>query len=336
MTRILFILMMGFLSLTACDKVFEAEPENNPVALFEYLWTDFDQHYGPFEERQIDWDELYDLYRPQVSASMNDEELYGVITSMLGHLDDGHINLTVPHKKVFNANFIRNHEVDKTLFDLEMIKINYLEHGFKSLEDDGYVYGKIKGQNIGYIYFDYVSDNFFALHDFLNDHATSLGIIIDLRHNQGGDFTYCFSEMGRLVDQEREVFQSRTKNGPGKEDYTPWYSWSISPSGVYFNKPIVVLTDRYTISAGERSVMALSILPNVTVIGDTTCGAHSTVIGRELANGWYYSVSTQNTRLTDGQSYEGIGLAPDIVIKNLQSEIDNGIDRTLQAAIDRF
>ena len=24
------------------------------------------------------------------------------------------------------------------------------------------------------------------------------GLIIDLRHNDGGDFTYCFSEIGRL------------------------------------------------------------------------------------------------------------------------------------------
>lgn len=329
------IIILSFL-LISCEIFLEPEPKNNPEAVFENLWNTFNESYGPFEERDIDWDALYARYRPQVTSTTSDEQLYAVITAMLAQLDDGHVQLVSPNKPIFNSNYLRNNKIDDALFNLDVIRNNYLESGYRQLNDNGYVYGKIKGKNIGYIFFDYIGDNFFILNRFLDENLSSDGIIIDLRHNQGGDFTYCFSEIGRLTNQRREVFQSRTKNGPGKNDFTPWHMWSINPSGAYFNKPIVVLTDRYTISAGERSVMAFMTLPNVTVMGDTTSGAHSTMIGRELANGWYYTIATQNTLLFDGKSYEGIGLAPKVFSKNSITEINNGIDRTLQRAIDSF
>ena len=55
-----------------------------------------------------------------------------------------------------------------------------------------------------------------------------------------------------------------------------------------------------TISAGERAVMAFDVLPNVMLVGETTNGAHGTNIGRELANGWFYTLVTQKVELSDG------------------------------------
>ncbi|MEX0985872.1 MAG: S41 family peptidase [Bacteroidales bacterium] len=181
-----------------------------------------------------------------------------------------------------------------------------------------------------------MGENFFHFNDFLEKYTDADGYIVDLRHNKGGNFTYCFSEMGKLTDRERFVFRSKTKNGKGTNDYTPWKEWYIEPSGEYINKPIVVLTDRFTISAGERVVMAFNTLPNVVTMGDTTNGAHGTMIGRELANGWYYTLVPQKVELYDGKSYEGIGLVPDVVVRNDISEISSGIDRTLQAAINEL
>ncbi len=82
--------------------------------------------------------------------------------------------------------------------------------------------------------------------------------------------------------------------------------------------------------------MGFRVLPNVTVVGDTTNGAQSKLIGRELANGWFYSMATQKVMLGDSLSYEGIGLPPDIVLKNTLDEINVGIDRTLGYAIDEL
>lgn len=331
--KVIGLLLVFFLS--GCEKMFIEPPKNNPEAIFENLWNTFNEEYAPFEERKVNWDSIYNVYRPLVKSNTTDDELFQIISDMLKVFDDGHISLTAPNRQVFYSNRIRREKIDDELFNKQVIK-TYLESDFKTGIDESYIYGKIKNQNVAYIFFDYVGDNWFVLDDFLNKYNNVNGYIIDLRHNQGGDFTYCFSEIGRLTNQSRYVFRSKTKNGKGKNDYTEWKQWYIEPKGNFVNKPIILLADRYTISAGERSVMAFKTLPNVTFIGDTTNGAHGTMIGRELANGWYYSLVPQKVELYDGKSYEGIGLAPDIYIKNQLSEILQGTDKTLEYAIDQL
>lgn len=319
---------------TGCETLFLEEPSGNPEDVFENLWTTFHEEYAPFEERNVDWEAQYETYRPKVKAGTMEDELFDILSQMLASLDDGHVSLSAPGRNVFFSNRIRQLRIDDELFDLSVVKDRYLESGYREGEEQSYLYGKIKGRNTGYIFFDYVGPNFSALNDFLNEHRDMEGFVIDLRHNQGGDFTYCFSEMGRLTTERRYVFRSRTRNGKGKNDYTDWHEWYIEPSGEFTDKPIMVLTDRHTISAGERTVMAFKTLPNVTLVGDTTNGAHGTMIGRELANGWYYSLVPQKVELFDGKSYEGIGLAPDIFVKNRFDEILLGTDRVLETALE--
>lgn len=319
---------------SGCEKLFVEEPANNPVAVFGNLWTTFNEEYAPFEERKVDWEAEYANFRTKVTEQTTDDELFNVLSQLLATLDDGHVSLTAPGKDIFFSNKIRQEKTNDELFDLMVIKSNYLENGFREGDETSYVYGKIKNKNLGYIFFDHVGENFFIMNNFLSEFESADGLIFDFRHNQGGDFTYCFSEMGRLTNEKRFVFQSKTKNGKGKNDYTEWKKWFIEPAGKYIEKPVVVLTDRYTISAGERSVMAFKTLPNVTLMGDTTNGAQGTMIGRELANGWFYSLVPQKVELYDGKSYEGIGLAPDILVKNQLTEIESGTDKTLETAIE--
>jgi carboxyl-terminal processing protease len=329
----IFLVFILLLAITACEKLFVEPPANNPESVFENLWITFNEEYAPFEERNVDWQAQYNTFRPQINSNTTDSELFDVLSRMLGKLDDGHVSLTAPGRDIYFSNKIRNERIDDELFSIPIVK-TYLEQGYKQGEDDSYIYGKIKNEDLAYIYFDFVGENFFKLNDFLDEYSTVKGYIIDLRHNQGGDFTYCFSEIGRLTNQSRYVFRSKTKNGKGPDDYTGWFEWYIHPKGEYIDKPIAVLTDRYTISAGERSVMAFKTLPNVTLLGDTTNGAHGTMIGRELANGWFYSLVPQKVEMFDGKSYEGIGLAPDVYIKNTLSEISSGIDKTLETAVE--
>lgn len=318
----------------SCEKVFFVEePADDPESIFEYFWNSYNENYAVFDERGIDWMEMYNVYRPLITEYTKDDELYSVITNMLAPLNDGHVQLIAENRTVFYSNIYYNYRIDDSLFNLEILKTNYLEAGFVSEEE--YTYGTING-DITYIYFPFIADNMEILNEVLDLNSTSKGLIVDLRHNSGGDFTWALSSLNRLTDQKRLVFTSRTKNGPGIQDYTQWYNWYLEPKGSYFNKPIVLLTDRYTISAGERTTMMFMQLPNVTIIGDTTNAAHSTLVTAQLANGWFYSLSTQDVKLPDGISYEGVGLAPDIYVKNDLVELQNGIDRVLEEAISKF
>lgn len=332
--KTIFLLFVSTLLFCSCEKVFFApEPDNEPVAVFNQFWNDFDEYYAVFEERGIDWDSMYQVYSPMVSSTTIDDELFAILTDMIKPLDDGHVNLIAPGRKQYSSNHIYRDSVGFALWDLDVIKSDYL--GGTSIGEDsiGYVYGLINGDII-YVYFTYISDNLPILDDIISSYPAAKGMIIDLRHSYGGDFTWAFQYFGRFTSQSRLVFQSATKNGPGKDDYEAWYPWYLEPSGDFFNKPLVMLTDRFTISASERSVMALKVLPGIVQIGDTTNGAHSTMIGRELQNSWYYSLSPQKIVFADGKTYEGIGMIPDMVVHNSVSKLKLGIDDQLDKAID--
>jgi len=321
--------------LMSCEKMsFEEEPANNPVALFEDLWNTFRTDYGGFEARGVDWQLQYDTYRPQVNENTSNEALISVFKQLLRTLDDGHVSFAVPHQAVFSSNLIYDQKIGSELLDLNLIKERYMNGVFQETNYGSNLYGWIG--NIGYLYYKGFRDNILEMNAILDSFEDAEGLIFDLRSNQGGDFTYAITEFRRLTDEKRLVFRSRTKNGKGETDYTEWYNWYLEPSGEYFDKPIIVLTDRLTISAGERAVQILMTLPNVTVLGDTTNGAFSTKIGKELANGWNYSVSPQQIEFIDGINYEGTGMPPDIYMKNTLEEIMNGQDRVLEEALARL
>ncbi len=328
--------LIFIISLASCEKVFfKPEPENTPVQVFNEMWTTFSEMYGPFEERGIDWDAIRGQYAPQVNDNMSDDELSNVLGSMIAMLNDGHVSMTAPGKKTFSSNKVYRDSIGFNLFDLDVIEHQYLDDSFEGNTDAGYVYGLING-DVVYIFLPFISDNMPILNTVLDQYPDAKGIIIDMRHSFGGDFTWGFDAFSRFTGQTRLVFRSSTKNGPNRDDFDPWVDWNLEPSGNYYNKKIVFLTDRYTISASERSVMALKVIPNTIQIGDTTNGSHSTLIGRELQNGWYYTLGTQRIVFADGNSYEGIGMIPDILVKNSRARLDQEIDDVLNTAIDQF
>lgn len=323
------------LILMSCEQVlFEAQPQNDQEAIFEDFWITYNNQYANFEERGVDWDAIYAQNRPQVNPNTTDDELFEIFKQMLLPLGDAHIRLGAPNRKLFTPDKYYEYRFEDELFDLDLIKTKYLQSNFTENGDGANTFGRIG--NVGYIHFEWVSDNFGELGSILESFSDTDGLIIDLRHNGGGDFTWAFSEFGPLTKEERYSYRSRTINGPGKNDFTDWFEWSLIPGGEYFDKPLVMLTDRYTISAGERATLGLKTLPNLIHIGDTTNGASATIISRELANGWYYTVMPQEIEFRDGVSYEGPGIPPDVLIENTAEEMSAGQDKALEAAMARF
>jgi hypothetical protein len=332
MKTIHILTSLAILTLSSCEKMFfEPEPENHPEALFEDLWNTFNTDYASFGVRGVNWQEVYDNYRPLVTSESSDEELAEIFRQVLRILDDGHVSLIVPNQEIFRSNKIYDEQIGLELFDLELIKTDYMNNEYKGGGENWNTYGWIG--DIGYLHISGFRDNVLEFNEIIDYFEAAKGLVFDLRANGGGDFTYAMTEFGRLTDEERFIFRSRTKTGTGESEYTEWYDWSLSPSGSYFEKPIVLLTDRLTISAGERAVMVLKSLPNVTHLGDTTNGAFATKLGKELANGWDYSLVSQQLEYRDGVDYEGTGMPPDIYMKNTLDEINQGQDKTLEEAL---
>lgn len=330
------VYMLTFFTLfSSCeDTLFEPAPTNDPIGNFESLWTTFDERYAVFEQREVDWQQLYEQYRPMVKPTTSDDELYDIIKAMLSHLNDGHVSLMADGKSFWNSHqeFKERKELD--LFQFQVVYDHYIDKPVTTI-DNQYAYGKINGK-IGYLYAAGLSGSKPTfIDDFMADMQDMDGIIIDLRHNNGGDFTNGEVIASRFADQERLAFVAMPKNGPGANDFGERVDYFLEKAGnITFNKPIVVLTNIYTISAGENLVLYLRVLPNVTIVGQNTTGAMGERIEKEMPNGWIYSITGQVMFAADGISYEGPGIPPDVLVTNTLEELEAGVDNMLDTALE--
>ncbi|MEL6943655.1 MAG: S41 family peptidase, partial [Bacteroidota bacterium] len=102
---------------------------------------------------------------------------------------------------------------------------------------------------------------------------------------------------------------------------------------IQYLKPVVVLTDRFSVSGAEHTALYLKVNENITHIGDTTAGAFSTTSTRRfLPNGWMYQYPIQMSLDVNGKSLDGEGLIPDIAVQNTKTDIEAKQDRVLESA----
>lgn len=154
------------------------------------------------------------------------------------------------------------------------------------------------------------------------------GVIFDLRGNTGGSIPDIGMILAPLIDKPLNIGEIRTKNGPGRLDYTPWAPFTIWPVDEKYrarnpNIPVVALVNEFSISCGELTPLAIKEMPNGHVMGKRTFGATGPRIGDDnplLMSGGPFkggylvkqaSFAAWATRGASGENYEGIGVAPD-------------------------
>jgi hypothetical protein len=275
---------------------------------FEYVHRLFNERYALLDSRGVTFESSYTLYKSRVFDGMGNDSLWAVLTQWLQTLNDPHVQLVAPNRRVWFGHEVYQLRPNDDHFDLPRIasRLTSKQTG------EGYLVGRLGG--MGYLHCSQIGYQMEKLAEAIQLAHADSGLIIDLRHNEGGDFTFALKAFEQLNAQRRRIFSSRTKNGPGKNDFTPWFDWHLEASAQPFTRKVVVLTDRYTFSAGERSVMMLRSLPNVLLVGDTTLGGISTVIPHTLPNGWIVRVSIQQVLSPAGEAFEGLGIAPDVFV----------------------
>jgi C-terminal processing protease CtpA/Prc len=325
------------ISCYACqDILFEEEPANDPIGNFESIWTTFNERYAVFKQRKVNWQALYEQYRPQINEETNDDELFEVITNLLSHLDDAHVSLMANNKPFWNGNQNARARKDIDLFNFDVIRNQYLTSSITNIHNQ-YFYSTI-GDDIAYLYVHSLSGGKPTfIDDFIQKMQDKKGIIIDVRHNDGGDFTNAAHIASRFASARTLAFSAIPKNGTGPNDYGDEVAYFIEADGPsQYTKPVVVLTNGYTVSAAENFVLYFRVLPNVMVVGENTIGAMGERIEKEMPNGWFYSITGQVIEAADGKSYEGPGIPPDIYQKNTLEALESGIDNILEVAIENI
>ena len=338
---VLIFLVLCFFPLESCTFFFGQNAELSYSAMFDALWNDYDQTYALFEVRGVDWDAQYDLCRPQVHDGMTDNEFLDVLKSLLYPLSDAHVYVKTPIGSLNSG----EDNVTPDKFSLEEVCSQYVDSPRKC-GNDVITYGRLKDDStVGYIHIaafssgqtginqrqDWASDIDLALDDLSDTRC----MILDVRGNRGGLTGNVSRISGRFCAENKTYAVSRTKNGSGRNDFGGGVDLEIKKNGSWqYTKPVYLLTNAQTMSAGEEFTMAMCSQPHVTQVGNHTCGVFSLSLERCLANGWRYSVSVQRVTSPDGSTPEGTGIVPGSgnLILNPSASNDLQMERALDLA----
>jgi carboxyl-terminal processing protease len=114
----------------------------------------------------------------------------------------------------------------------------------------------------------------------LLDLRDTRGLIIDVRDNGGGDTGVARPIMGRFITETRPYARMRRRDGAGLG--APWTE-TVDPRGPFtYDKPVVVLTGRWSGSMAEGFPMGMRALGRAVLVGTPMMGLGAAVYGLRL------------------------------------------------------
>ncbi|MCP4007427.1 MAG: S41 family peptidase [bacterium] len=221
-------------------------------------------------------------------------------------------------------------------FSYDLIVFDYLSQEPSWALDGAITYDWI-AEGVGYIHIrDFRAaerDATAAMDGILAEFADASSIIVDVRNTPGGTGQVANRLADRFADRRRHFMSSRMRYGPEHDSTLPMH-FHVQPRGPkQFTKSTILLTNRSTASAAERFTLAMRVLPHVTHVGDYTSGAFSAQYPAQLPNEWTLLISYKMSMDHTGLCWDGIGVMPDLFVRNTAEEIRARSDRALEFAV---
>jgi len=305
----LFILLTSFVSCN--DNIVT---ENTPLNVFNAFWKTIDERYVYFEEKQVNWDSVYNKYNERVKVIKTDDELAEVLQEIINLFKDQHLGI-VRSSNVY-IGYEQYNNLTYNYFPLFMHDFNPIPK-FYNLNAIPFIYEHDRKKYIYLRYDSFLYQNTVQLFQSKLDSLNySEGIILDIRNN-GGGFSYFALDLAAMFFLgERVAFTEKPKSGTEKNDFrqqtsVKYYGKNIIPSTI----PIIILTSNRTYSAGNLFAFLMADLPNCIIIGDKTGGGGSSIKSVYLPNSWilYYPNSKKYSSTGLNMEY---GLKPDYLYNN--------------------
>lgn len=300
---------------------------------FEAAWRAADTGYPLFDFKEIDWDGVHDRFRPRAEQTES-ADIHDLLYDLIGELKDAHANVPGPLFSPTTPFLPERVTRDIDAFRLDVVK-KYFSSDLK-LAGHGKVRYGVTDDNVGYIHISTLIDSG-MMDDFyvvMEDVYGTIGLIVDVRGNLGGIIENVKAVVGRFIESPMESFAAYTVNG--HVDQLPY---NPTPVVYTYTNPVVVLVNGACISSPEALAEMMQRVPSVTLLGDTTGGAGCwSVPGAPgtvtLPSGRTVFIPTAYMVREDGEPWEWNGIAPDILVKQTPQDIDAGVDKQLEAAID--
>ncbi len=152
------------------------------------------------------------------------------------------------------------------------------------------------------------------------------GIVLDLRNNPGGLVTSVIEVASEFLDDGLVGY--RIDATGERED------WEVKGGGQATEIPLVVLVNGGSASGSEVVAGAMQSHQRALIVGLQTFGKGTVNVQVELSDGSGINVSIARFFAPNGNSINGDGITPDVVVELTENDIQLGFDRQLGKAIE--
>ncbi len=352
---------VDLLPLPAVPELCARKPAGDPVTTFDVFWATFAENYNSLAGKQVDWAAVRDRYRPRVTASTDDQELFGILREMIEPFGDTHTGIEGSNDSDNDLEFagLRQGTRELSARTTGRAVDNHLRAlgagEFQRFADDAIAFTELPGGR-GYLRidafeeYDEDDDTFQASSAvlaraldavFTPDRVRSMrSLVIDVRNNSGGDDALALQVAGRLTDRPYPAYTKAVRNHPTEPNgFGRAQLVTVTPAdGPRYTGPVTLLTSDMTVSAGETFVLGMMArVPQPPRIGSTTQGVFADTLDRQLPNGWTVTLGNERYLGPDGRSYEGPGIPPTVrtpvfTPDELAANQDPALDAALQSA----
>ena len=308
-SKILFYLLTILLLLSCKQDIVK---KNSPRSVFEVFWQVMDERYVYFEEKNLNWDSIYNTYYPKINDHTTDEELKSYFQEIINYIKDGHVSITYDIGKVISYKYH-----------------NYSDDNYKILTSRQFYKDFEKGNGIGkgssmaqvgnsILYIQIYSFNYEPhledLFEHIDEYNYQDGIIVDLSWNTGG-FRDNLREWTSLFFEGTETFlYTKNKTGKAHTNFSDYKPIDFEGQGYFKNNtPIVLITGGLVYSAGSSFSAIMKELPNCKVFGEATSGGGGSTTYIMLPNNWSLRYSYEKRYDLNKYSLEK-GVQPDTVV----------------------
>lgn len=296
-------------------------------AAFDEVWAAFDKEYACFGLRpKVNWAKLKQTYRTDLDRVDTVFGAAAVIADLLAHLENLHVWVKVGDDWL--PGYTRPRPLNASWEAVPKIVGPVRKAG------DNLHWGR-KGK-VGYLNVSGLSDQRLPEHvdGALESLKDTKGLIVDLRFNGGGDELLARQVAGRFVDQERVYSLNQYRSGPGHDDLGEKLERRFAPRGPWrYEKPVVVLWGRKTLSSAESMALMFLQCPQVTTMGDWTGGSSANPRRIELECGITVNLPRWLDMDPRGKPIEHVGIKPEKLIRAKPEDFTAERDPVLEAAL---
>jgi carboxyl-terminal processing protease len=209
-----------------------------------------------------------------------------------------------------------------------LLETKTLKNNFAYIKINGFNYAKNKDTP--------VSELFGKMIKAINNNNRR-GLIIDLRNSNGGFGEDVTKMVSYFLPEKTLLRQTCNPKEAGcivksKTKLKLTFDYTTTPSLFTFAGPVVLLTNSYCRSGCEMFAAAFKMKNRAFIIGEQTAGAGGSNSCERLPSGAAFCYTHWPVVLADGNVVEGVGVKPDLTLKQTLIDFYEDKDTVLEEA----